>query len=228
MCPLRRKENHDLDKLRRIQLELAAKVQMEDRVNEESIKTITGFDLAYLDDAAIASAVTLNYETGQILESKAIRVKTSFPYIPTFLCFREGLIILKLFKKLHVQSDVLMLDSHGISHPYYCGCASYVGVLLDKPTMGIAKNRLCGEYAHMPNDVMEWVPLDHQGRTVGAVMLSKQGCKPIFVSVGHMMTLMSAIRVVKHVLRGYKIPEPIRLADQLAKQVKRESSVSER
>jgi len=215
------KQSYDLEKLRKIQTETAAKVILEDRF-EGPIERVTGFDTAFLDKEAIAGAVTVNYHTMQVMEKKAIKQKMAFPYIPTFLSFREGPLIIKLVKRLKSKPDVLMLDSQGIAHPLFCGCASYVGVMLNQPTIGVAKSKLCGDYTQNPEKVGEWVPLRYEGRTVGAVLLSKRHCKPIFVSVGHMMTLETAIRVVKHFLIGHKIPEPIRLAHDFTNKIRRE------
>ena len=115
-----------------------------------------------------------------------------------------------------------MLDSHGILHPLFCGCASYVGVMIKKPVIGAAKNKLCGEYAQKPDKIGEWVPLNYQGRIVGAVLLSKSSCNPIFVSAGHMITLETAVKIVKNFLVKFKIPEPTRLAHNLANKIKRD------
>ncbi len=214
-------QSYDLEKLRKIQREIAARVILEDRF-EGPIERVTGFDIAFLGKEAIAGAVTVNYRTMQVMEKKAIKQEIAFPYIPTFLSFREGPLIIKLAKKLKRKPDILMLDSQGIAHSLFCGCASHVGVMLNQPTIGVAKSRLCGDYAQNPEKVGDWVPLMYQGRTVGAVLLSKQHCNPIFVSVGHMITLETAIRVVKHFLIGHKIPEPTRLAHDFANKIKRE------
>jgi len=215
------KQNYDLEKLRTIQREISARVILEDRF-EGPIERVTGFDTAFLGKEAIAGAVTVNYHTMQVMERKAIRQKVAFPYIPTFLSFREGPLIIKLVKKLKTKPDVLMLDSQGIAHPLFCGCASHVGVMLNQPTIGVAKSKLCGDYDKDPEKAGEWVPLNYQGRTVGAVLLSKRHCKPIFISVGHMITLETAMKVVKHFLMGHKIPEPTRLAHDFTNKIRRE------
>lgn len=214
------KQKYDLGKLRRMQKEIAAKVILEDRF-EKPIKVVTGFDLAFLSDEAVAVAVTLNYDTLQVMEKKIIREKTSFPYIPTFLSFREGPPIIKIIKRLKIKPDILMFDSQGISHPLFCGCASHVGVLINRPTIGVAKSRLCGEYYKEPEGVGDWVPLVYEGRTVGAVFKSKGGCKPLFISPGHLVSLKSSIQIVKRCLRGHKLPEPLHLAHRLATKERR-------
>ncbi len=211
---------YNLEKLRGIQKAIAAKVILKDSF--QTLKSITGFDLAFLNNEAIVAAVTVDYDTVQIIEKKAIRERVLFPYIPTFLGFREGPPIIKLVRELKIEPEVLMLDSHGISHPLFCGCASHVGVLTNKPTIGVAKSRLCGEYVQKPKKTGEWASLKYKGRKIGAFLLSKKSCNPIFVSSGHMITLETTIEIVNHLLSGYKIPEPLRLAHNFANKIKRE------
>ena len=215
--------DYDLGELRKIQKRLAARVVIEDLI-KDPIQAVTGFDIAYLDDEAVTAAVTMNYGTLQVIEETTLIEHVSFPYIPTFLGFRETPLIIKLANKLVVEPDILMANAHGIAHPLFYGCASHVGVSLRKPTIGVAGNKLCGEYKKEPRRVGEWVPLTQNRRTVGAVLLSKRGCRPIFVSVGHMIAVESAVRIVKHFLTLRKFPEPLRLAHMLANKVKRELS----
>lgn len=220
--PLRR--NYDLERLRRIQVRIAAKIVTEDDFRKP-INRVTGSDVAYLDDEAITAAVTMDYNTFRVIEEKVIKGKVSFPYIPTFLGFREGPLIIRLAKSLKLEPDVLMVNSQGIAHPLFCGCASYIGVSINKPTIGVAATRLCGEYEGKLEKIGDSAPLKYQERVVGTALLSKQGCKPIFVSVGHMIRLETAIEVVKHFLTVNKFPEPIRLAHNLANKVRRGASV---
>lgn len=219
-------EEYDLEKLRDTQRRIASKILIED-LFEKPIKTVTGFDLAFFNNRAITAAVTLDYETFEVAEEKATVENVQFPYIPTFLSFREGPPIINLTKKLEKKPEILMINSQGIAHPLFCGCASHVGVLINKPTIGVAGSRLCGEYSSKPEEVGEWVPLNYKGRLVGAVLLTREGCNPIFVSPGHRITLKTAVEVVKHLVRGYKFPEPIRLAHNLANKVRREYCASQ-
>jgi len=220
--PLRR--GYDLERLRRIQVRIAARIVTEDDFRKP-INRVTGLDVAYLDDEAITAAVTMDYNSFRVIEEKAIKGKVSFPYIPTFLGFREGPLIIKLAKSLNLEPDILLVNSQGIAHPLFCGCASYVGVSINKPTIGVAGTRLCGEYEGRPEKIGDSAPLKYQERIIGTVLLSKQGCKPIFVSVGHMIALETAMEIVKHFLTVKKFPEPVRLAHNLANKVRREASV---
>lgn len=145
-------KKHDLRELRRLQIEMASKVIISDCF-EKPINFVTGFDVAFYEEEAVAAAVTIKYDTLQIKEKKFLHERTSFPYIPFFLSFREGPIIVNLEKKLKIKSDILMLNSHGISNPLFCGCASYVGVMINKPVIGAAKSKLCGEITQKPDKI---------------------------------------------------------------------------
>ncbi|MFQ6095136.1 MAG: endonuclease V [Candidatus Bathyarchaeia archaeon] len=219
------KRGYDLEELRKVQEKIAARVIVED-LFKDPIQAVTGFDIAYLNDEAVAAAVTMDYETLQVVEEKTLVEHVSFPYIPSLLGFREGPLIIKLADRLRLEPDILMVNAQGIAHPFFCGCASHIGVLINKPTIGVARTRLCGDYEREPETVGEWVPLTYDARTVGAVLLSKRGCRPIFVSVGHMITLESAVKIVKHFLTVHKFPEPLRLSHVLANRVKRNSKLS--
>jgi len=213
-------QDYDLKELRNVQRKIASRVIIED-LFKEPVQAITGFDVAYLNDEAFAAAVSMDYRTYKVIEEKTLAQCVSFPYIPTFLSFREGPLIIKLANKLKIEPNSLLINAHGIAHPVFCGCASYVGVSINKPTIGVAGSRLCGDYDTEPRKEGERVPLIYDERTVGAVLSSKQSSKPIFVSVGHMMTLESAVKIVKHFLTGHRFPEPLRLAHVLANRVRR-------
>jgi len=221
-APLVMGHKRDLEELRRAQTEIAAKVVLEDRF-EKPIEVVTGSDLAFLNSAVVAAAVSLDYESLQVIEEKAVIGRVSFPYIPTFLGFREGPPIIELVGKLKVKPDILMLNAHGISHPLFCGCASHVGVLTNIPTVGVAKSKLCGEYQKEPERVGEWVPLMYGEKTVGALLKSKRGCRPIFVSPGHLVSLESSIQIAKRCIGDHKLPEPLYLAHRLANEERRRS-----
>ncbi|OYT56548.1 MAG: endonuclease V [Candidatus Aenigmarchaeota archaeon ex4484_14] len=203
----------ELDKLVKKQKELAKKVIIEDRFDMASINYIAGIDQAFPDkDTIISGIVVLDYKTLQPVEKIHIRTKVTFPYIPGFLSFREGPAIIKAYKKLKLRPDILMIDANGILHPRRIGLASHVGVLLNRPTIGVAKSLLCGEQKG-----------DHivmNDEKIGYRLVSKIGCKPIFISSGHMVSLESSVVIVKHCLAGYRLPEPTRLAHKYVNEVK--------
>jgi len=217
---------YNLDELRNVQREIATRVIQRDFL-ERPIKSVTGFDVAYDNYEAVVSAVTMDYETLVVKEEKTSTEHVSFPYIATFLSFREGPLILKLASRLSLEPDILMVNAHGVAHPFFCGCACYVGVSVNKPTIGVAGRKLCGDYDAEPGKEGEWAPVIYNGRTVGAVLLSRQGSKPIFVSVGHMMTVDSAVKTVNHFVTEHRFPEPLRLAHVLANRVRRKRKIDQ-
>ncbi len=209
----------DLDSLRKEQKYLAKKIILRDKFNIPEI--LAGIDLSYQESNCIVAYVALKSNTLEVLEKRAIKHKVVFPYIPTFLAYREGPPILALLEQLDTFPDILMINSHGIAHPLFCGSASHIGVLTSIPTIGIAKKLLQGMSSEIPVNVGSYYYITYSGQRVGAAFLSKKGCKPIIISPGHLITLDSCLKIVKHSLKGYKIPEPLRLAHKLAQEEKK-------
>ncbi len=178
----------------------------------ERIELVTGFDLVFVNKKAICAAVTLDYNTMQHVENAYIVDDEAMPYIPTFLAFREGPPILKLYDKLRNKPDVIMVDGHGILHPSKAGLATFVGVTLDKPSIGVAKTFLCGD---IREDI---VCMSNEPR--GYRLVTKKAAKPIFVSPGHKISLRSSVKIVKHLIKDHKLPEPLRLAHKYANKLK--------
>ncbi|MEM3568625.1 MAG: endonuclease V [Candidatus Jordarchaeales archaeon] len=205
----------NLDKLRAIQLKLAEKVVEEDSFG--SLENICGLDVSYNGENAVACAVTLKLEGLRKVEEAIAFSRAYFPYIPTFLSFRETPIIMKAVRRLREQVDVFMVDANGVLHPYFLGAASHLGVLLDKPTIGVAKRLLCGELLE-PRKLesgVTFAPIILKGRVAGAAV-SVKGLKPIYVSVGHKVSLETAVKLVVKTSR-HRMPEPLRLAHFLSK-----------
>ncbi len=142
-----------------------------------------------------------------------------FPYVPTFLSFREAEPIVETFSSLRKKPEVLLVDGHGIAHPREIGLASHVGVLLETPTIGVAKKILVGEY-NRHEDVGGASKILHKGRTVGFALNSRRNSKPIFVSPGHLVSLEKSLEVVKKCIKGHRLPEPLRLAHELSSKAK--------
>jgi deoxyribonuclease V len=202
------------DELRKKQRGIAKKIVLDDFLPNK-IKTIGGFDIAYSKDQAYAAGVTLDYETLEIIESKVIISKVNFPYISTFLTFREGPGIRKVYEKLTRKPDILMFNGQGIAHPLQAGLASHLGVLLNKPSIGVAQSKLVGEYKE-PKKPKEFSELFFEGKQVGWVLKTKEDCKPIFISPGHKISMERSLGICLHCLKNHKLPEPIRLAHTLA------------
>src|SRR5215831_1833074 len=199
----------------RIQQRLRRSIQVGAYVHE--IHYIAGADIAIVPTTptVYAGVVVLDYATLAMVERKGIMTTTDFPYIPGLLSFREAPALLQVFAQLAMTPDVVVFDGQGIAHPRGLGIASHMGLLLDVPAIGCAKSRLTGQYEEPPPTRGAHTPLyGRQGETLGAVLRTKDRTKPIFVSVGHKMELSQALAILLHCYRGYRIPEPTRLADQ--------------
>jgi deoxyribonuclease V len=201
-----------VEKARRLQLGLAARVIKEDML-PKIIRHVAGVDVSYCGEWAFGAVSLHSYDSLALVEARKAKVKTTFPYIPTFLSFRELRPSLAAINKLKKQPDVFLVDAQGIAHPYRLGFASHLGVILDKPTIGVAKSLLCGQV--QPRKKTCWSPIIDKGEIIGAEMRS-EGRKPLYVSIGHQVTLERAIEVVGHCTRTSGLPEPIRSAHVLA------------
>lgn len=173
------------------------------------LKIVAGVDVAYLMGYGIGASVLVNYKTLEAVERKYSIVRIDIPYIPTFLAFREIPPMIKAIKKLDEKPDIILVDAHGIMHPRRFGEASHIGVVLDIPTIGVAKSRLVGE-------VRDNNYIYYKGETIGYRLDKK-----IYISIGHRVSLESAIKIVSH-LTVHSIPEPTRLAHNYADEIKRE------
>jgi len=212
------------EKAHKAQLRLSKQIIFKDRLPEK-IRLVAGVDVAYVREASIGAVAVLDYDSLTLVESKTAFCKTRFPYIPTLLSFREIPPTVLSVKKLQVQPDAYLVDGHGFAHPYRCGFASHLGLVLNKPAIGVAKGRLVGEVesVEVEKDVAF---LRHEGEVVGATVTTKPGCEPVYVSVGHMVSLETAIKIVKHCARDNRIPEPILRAHELATREKRKINIA--
>jgi deoxyribonuclease V len=144
--------------------------------------------------------------------------RVPFPYIPGLLSFREIPPLLSAWKRLRTRPDAIIVDGQGIAHPRRLGIASHLGLVLDVPTIGCAKSRLCGEHEEPAPERGSWTPLIHKDERIGAALRTRDGCNVVYVSTGHRVGLKSAISVVLAWAPRYRLPEPQRLADQLTRQ----------
>jgi deoxyribonuclease V len=210
----------DLDTLRTIQRILSRKVIFRDAFRKP-VTRILGIDLAFVGDLVITACVITSFPPTKTLVQKTLRRKLAFPYVPAFLSFREGPHIIDIINTLETKADLFLINAHGLAHPRYYGCASHVGVLTGVATIGVATHNLCGVYDCLPQEVGEVVAIYCNGRHVGWVLQSKEGCRPIFVSPGHKIGLDSSLKIVKACLVDHKLPEPLWLAHRLANDEKR-------
>lgn len=197
---------------KQIQLELAGQVSR----RNEAIKPrfIGGVDISAPDSRGIAraAAVILNYPELQLVEVKTAEDKLNFPYIPGLLSFREAPLILAACQKLSINPDLIMADGQGIAHPRRFGIASHLGLLLDAPTIGCAKSRLCGTHSPVTSKAGDYTDLTDKGEIIGVALRTKLDANPIYISIGHKIDLFTAIHRVMECCRGYRLPEPSRLA----------------
>ncbi|MEO0145145.1 MAG: deoxyribonuclease V [candidate division WOR-3 bacterium] len=201
----------DLEALKQKQIELRRKVII--KPLDIEIKYVAGCDSAFRGDLINSVFVVLEFKTLKIVEIKNLTSAVEFPYIPGFLAFREAPNLLKVYENLKIKPDVIMVDGHGISHPRGLGIASHLGVLLNKPTIGVAKSLLVGKYKELgyKKGSKEYVYYNNQ--VVAYAFRSKDNTEPIFISPGHLIDLESALSIVIKTLKGYRLPEPTRLAD---------------
>ena len=197
---------------REIQLSLAKRVVTENEVINPRL--VAGIDISSPDAQGVArgAVVVLRYPEFSLVEVKVVENKITFPYIPGLLSFRESPLILAACEKLGNTPDLILIDGQGIAHPRRMGLASHVGLFLDLPTIGCAKSILCGRHRPVGEEVGSHAELLDNGELIGAALRTKSGVKPIYVSVGHKIDLAAAIQWVIKCCRGYRIPEPTRLA----------------
>ncbi len=195
-----------------IQLELAGEVSHVGDIPNP--RFIAGVDISVnrWTKTGTGAVVVLSYPTLEIAEIKVVTDRINFPYVPGLLSFREMPFLLAVFKKVTHVPNLVLVDGQGIAHPRRIGLASHLGLWLGLPTIGCAKSRLCGEHEIPPPEVGSSVELIDNGEVIGAVLRTKAGVKPLYISIGHMIDLTSAVRIVLDCCRGYRLPEPTRLA----------------
>jgi deoxyribonuclease V len=212
-----------VEKAHRTQMQLSKKIIFKDRLPEK-IRLVAGVDVVYINDQSIATVAVLDYDSLELLESERIICRTRFPYVPTLLSFRELSPTILAIRKLRLQPDIFLVDGHGFAHPYRCGFASHLGLLIKKPTIGVAKRKLVGEI--IENDESRDIAfLNHNGEIIGAAVKTKPETKPLYVSIGHMISLETAINVTQHCIRDHLIPEPLLRAHAIATSEKRKINI---
>jgi len=202
-----------VEKAHKLQQRLSVQVIKEDLL-PKVLNYVAGVDVSYAREWAISAAAVLDYASLSIVETTTARVRTSFPYIPTLLSFREVKPARAAVRKLKTEADVFLIDAQGIAHPYRLGFASHFGLILDKPTIGVAKSLLCGEV--QPARKQGWSPIVDKGEIIGAALRRTQNEQPVYVSIGHKVSLERALEIVKHCFKSARVPEPIRIAHTLA------------
>lgn len=197
-----------------IQKRIASKISLRDDYSEDAV---AGVDQAFIEDLVISGAVAL--QQLEVTDAAYDIEMARIPYVPGILSFREGTAAILALMRLKIKPTLIFVDGCGINHPRTAGLASYLGVMLDIPTIGITKKVLCG-CAQAPVEVGEATPLVYGGKMTGHVLKSKKGCRPIVVAPGHRVSFDSSLELTLKYLKNHKLPEPSRLSHQYANLVK--------
>lgn len=200
-----------------LQQTLRKRVVLEDRIEE--VRIIAGTDVSY--DARVKQAravvAVLSFPNLSLINYTTATILSPFPYIPGLLSFREVPPLIECFRNLKSQPDLILCDGHGFAHPRGFGLACHLGVLFDIPSIGVAKRILLGEHESVPQIRGAWKPLIHEGDNIGAAVRSRSNTKPIYVSIGHRISLGTAIELVMKCTTRYRLPETTRWAHRLSK-----------
>lgn len=198
-----------------IQEQLRSEVITESQ--QSTVRYVAGVDVGYdKADAVSQAAVTvLSYPSLELQQQAVVRTPTAFPYVPGFLSFREVPAVLDALEKIDPMPDLILCDGQGLAHPRRFGLACHLGVVTSIATIGVAKSRFIGEHSEVGFDRGSWQPLLHEGEIVGAALRTQAGVKPIYVSIGHKVSLTDAIEYVLRCAPKYRLPETTRSADRL-------------
>jgi deoxyribonuclease V len=201
---------------RELQNQLSGRVDRSRKRNK--LSKIAGIDVSVSRWAGTgcAAIVVLSYPSLELIDTAVFEGPIAFPYIPGLLSFREAPLIIEAWKRLKVRPDAVMMDGQGIAHPRRFGIASHLGLILDIPTIGCAKSRLTGNHAALAEEAGSYAYLTDADEIIGAVVRTRDGIKPLYVSVGHKIDLASSIKTVLKCCRGYRLPEPTRMAHMAA------------
>ena len=199
-----------------LQEQLRDRVIREDRIG--NVQHVAGIDVGFENDGKVtrAAVAVLSFPGLELVDSVLAREPTRFPYVPGLLSFREAPAVLSAFACLGIMPDLLLYDGQGIAHPRRFGIASHIGLLLNMPSIGVAKTRLTGEHGPVPAAKGGWTPLTAGGETIGAVLRTRANVKPLFISVGHCVSLETAVSYVMACLTRFRLPETTRWAHRLA------------
>lgn len=201
----------EIGKFKEEQVKLAKKIIKKD--DFDSIKLIAGVDQAFIGNNVISGIVVCDYKTMEPVEKKFAITKTPIPYISGFLSYRESPAAVEAFSKLENKPDILIIDAHGIAHPRFFGMASHIGLLLDIPTIGIAKKLMVGK--KQDNKIV------FNDKIVAQEVKTKEYSKPLYISIGHRVSLKTAVEIVNKCARPpHKLPEPLHLAHRYANKIR--------
>ena len=200
-----------------LQKQLQHEVVAEDKF-PEPIKTVAGIDLGFdvKTDASRAVIVVLSFPELELIESAEAILPIQFPYVPGLLSFRETPVAIKALEKLQITPDLILCDGQGLAHPRRFGIACHIGLIANVPTIGVAKSILVGNFENLGETRGSLAPLIHKNEQVGVALRTKDKTQPVYVSVGHRISLETAVRYVLQCTPKYRLPETTRLADKMA------------
>lgn len=206
-----------------LQKKLSSNVRLE-KFDVSSVRVVAGADVSYLKEyrLALAAVVITELPNFKVLAKSFFVDEIKFPYVPGLLAFRELPALLNCFHNLTHSFDAVLVDGHGIAHPRRFGLASHLGIILNKPTVGVAKKLLHGEKV-MPGKKkgdMKYI-YDENNKPVCVVLRTRENVKPIYISPGNRVDVDSSLEFIKRTTGKYRIPEPLRLAHQLTQKLKR-------
>lgn len=185
--------------------------------NPGAVRFVAGVDAHVAEHAGLTWAAVALLDGQELVQSALAAVPTGFPYVPGYLSFREIPAVLEALALLATPPDLLMVDGHGIAHPRGLGIAAHLGVITDLPTIGVAKSRLYGRHNEPGTRRGSQTALTARGRTIGTVLRSQDGLRPLYISVGHRIALESAVEHVLAAMGRYRLPEPTRVADKISR-----------
>ena len=205
----------------REQERLRDRVVLENRFDD--IRYVAGADLAFDPETETAFAGVIVYRFPELeeVERRSARRKLRFPYVPGLLSFREGPALVAAFARLRTSPDLILIDGHGRAHPRLFGIACHIGVLFDKPAIGCGKSLLVGEHDEPATAAGSTSPLWFKGERVGEVLRTRAGVRSIYVTIGHRVSLNSAVEFVRRCSDGFRIPKPTREADHYVGELRR-------
>ena len=217
MLPDLTREWADLTPREAIAMQHALASQVSTTDDLPTVKTVAGIDVGFENkETARAAIVVLSYPELVPLDYAIARLPTPFPYVPGLLSFRECPVILKALDQLKIQPDLLLCDGMGIAHPRRLGIATHIGLLTGMPSIGVGKSRLTGRHGEVPEGKGEWTPLMDGDDEIGAVLRTREGVKPLFISPGHRISLGTSLKYVMACVTKYRLPETTRWADGVA------------
>ncbi|MBI4463406.1 MAG: endonuclease V [Acidobacteria bacterium] len=203
------------------QEQLSPLVIRQDRFGK--LRTVAGADIALSEKTGYAAFILYSFPQLEEIERVWSAGELKFPYVPGLLAFREVPLLLEAFAKLRRCPDLILADAHGWAHPRRAGMACHLGIVLDIPTIGCAKSVLIGDYEMPAKARGSTSPLLNRNEKIGMAVRTRTGVRPVFVSCGHRVSLRTAVRLVLSCSDGYRIPKPLRQADQWVKQLRRDA-----